>query len=80
MAATVTLDKVLQLAAKLSDDGQGKLVEEMKRRQRKHAAWLRQLDKDAKQAVEDAKAGKHKSFNSTRELTAYTNKVCGASS
>ena len=80
MAATVTLDKVLQLAAKLSDDGQGKLVEEMKRRQRKHAAWLRQLDKDAKQAVEDAKAGKHTSFNSTRKVTAYTNKVCGASS
>ena len=53
MAATVTLDKVLQLAAKLSGDEQEKLVREMKRRQRKHAAWLQQLDKDAKRALAD---------------------------
>ena len=78
MAATVTLDKVLQLAAKLSDDEQEKLVKEMKRRQRKHAAWLQQLDKDAKRALADSKAGKLKSFSSPREIAAYVDEVCGA--
>ena len=77
MAATVTLDKVLQLAAKLSDDEQEKLVKEVKRRQRKHAAWLQQLDKDAKRALADSKAGKLKGFSSVREITAYIHEVCG---
>jgi len=77
MAATVTLSKVLRLAAKLTADEQKELVDAVKARQRKRAAWLRQLEKDAKQAMADSKAGKLKRFRTARELTAYLHKVCG---
>ena len=60
MAATVTLSKVLQLAAKLTAAEQKELVETVKERQRKHAAWLKQLDKDARQARADFRAGRLK--------------------
>jgi hypothetical protein len=73
MAATVTLDKVLALAAKLTADEQKRLVDEVKVRQRKRAAWERQLAKDAKQGLADSKAGKLKRFSSVRELMADLN-------
>lgn len=73
MAATVTLTKVLALAAKLSADEQKELVDEVKARQRKRAAWERQLAKDAKQGLADSKAGKLKRFSSVRELMADLN-------
>lgn len=60
MAAIVTLSKVLQLAAKLTADEQKELVDAVKDRQRKHAAWLKQLDKDARQARADLRAGRLK--------------------
>ena len=76
MAATVTLSKVLQLVAKLTADEQKELVDTVKERQRKRAAWLRQLEKDAKQALADSKAGKLKSFRTADEITAYLRKAC----
>ena len=77
MAATVTLSKVLQLAAKLSASEQTELVNAVKERQRKRAAWLRKLEKDAKQALADSKAGKLKGFSSAQEITAYLRELCG---
>ena len=77
MAATVTLSKVLQLAAKLTASEQAKLVDAVKARQRKRAAWLKRLEKDAKQAVADSKAGKLRGFSSAKEITAYMREVCG---
>ena len=76
MAATVTLSKVLQLVAKLTADEQKELVDTVKERQRKRAAWLRQLEKDAKQALADSKAGKLKSFRTAEEIMAHLRKVC----
>jgi sporulation-control protein spo0M len=58
--AAVTLNKVLELAAKLTAEEQKQLVDEVKERQRKHAAWLKQLDKDARQARADLRAGRLK--------------------
>ena len=60
MAATVTLSKILQLVAKLSADEQKELVDAVKERQRKRAAWLREIDKDARQARADLRAGRIK--------------------
>ena len=77
MTATVTLSKVLQLAAKLTASEQAKLVDAVKARQRKRAAWLKRLEKDAKQAVADSKAGKLRGFSSAKEITAYMREVCG---
>ena len=71
MAAVVTLDKVLKLAAKLTAAEQDKLVDVVKARQRKRDAWEKQLAKDAKQAVADSKAGKLKRFSSAAELISH---------
>ena len=77
MAATVTLSKVLQLVAKLTADEQKELVDAVKERQRKRAAWLRQLEKDVAKARGDSKAGKLKSFRTANELMAHLDKLTG---
>ncbi len=60
MAATVTYDKVLALAARLSDDEQKQLVKDVAARRRKHEAWLKRMDKLAAEARRDIRAGKLK--------------------
>jgi len=77
MAAAVTLSKVLQLAAKLTADEQKELVDAVKARQRKRAAWLRQLDKHVVKARADLKAGKLKGFRTAEELMAHLDKISG---
>jgi hypothetical protein len=57
---TVTLNKVLELADKLSPADQVQLIAEVKARQRKRTAWLRRLDATARQARADLRAGKLK--------------------
>jgi hypothetical protein len=60
MASTVTLNQVIELAGKLSDDELGKLVKAVEARQRKRSAGLRRLDKEAEKARRDFRAGKLK--------------------
>ena len=79
MAATVTLDKVLKLAAKLTADEYEKLVDTVNARQKKRASFLKQLAKDAKQAVADSKAGKLKRYSTAEEFIASLEAYCDKS-
>jgi len=56
----VTLNKVLELADKLSPTDQVQLIAEVRARHRKQTAWLRRLDAVARQARADLREGKLK--------------------
>ena len=77
MAATVTLDKVLKLAAKLTADEYDKLVAAVKSEQRKRATWLRKLDSQIVVARKLSKAGQLNSFRTADEMMAHLDKING---
>ncbi len=77
MAANVTVDKVLKLAAKLTADEYKELVQVVKDEQRKRDAWLRKLDSQIVSARKLSNAGKLKSFRTADEIMAHLDRLTG---
>ena len=73
MAATVTLNKALEIVSHLRAADREKLFRELREQRRK--VWLAKVEAEAEKAMKEHRAGKLRHLSSPKEIRAFCDEI-----